>query len=121
LKEKDYNRNVTLEKQGVISLADKERAESQYLIDKRNLESFQTNIISNEVKIRQIHTQIAELTADRSNGVNTRIFTINQHIRDLQSKVNEWTDKYIIKSPATGRIAFNTRLSVHDYIKASEP
>ncbi|MBK6611335.1 MAG: hypothetical protein IPG29_10700 [Sphingobacteriales bacterium] len=99
LTEKDYNRNVSLEKDGVVATVDRERAESKLLSEKRNLEAFKSNIISNDVRIQQLKTQIAELTAERRNGVNTRLFTLNQQIEDLKSKIAEWQDKYIIKTP----------------------
>lgn len=121
LTEKDFNRNLTLEKEGVIAPVDKEKAESKLLNEKRNLEAFKSNIISNDVRIQQLKTQIAELIAERRNGVNTRIFTLNQQIEDLKSKINECQDKYIIKSPITGRVAFKQNINSNDFIKASEP
>ena len=121
LTEKDYNRNVSLEKDGVVATVDRERAESKLLSEKRNLEAFKSNIISNDVRIQQLKTQIAELTAERRNGVNTRLFTLNQQIEDLKSKIAEWQDKYIIKTPISGRIAFNQRIIANDFIKSSEP
>ncbi|HMU04799.1 MAG TPA: hypothetical protein PJ990_14295, partial [Saprospiraceae bacterium] len=89
LTEKDYNRNLTLEKEGVIAQVDREKAESKLLNEKRNLEAFQSNIISNDVRIQQLKTQIAELTAQRRNGLNIRVFNINQQIDDLKSKIVE--------------------------------
>jgi len=121
LTEKDYNRNVSLEKDGVIAPVDREKAESKLLNEKRNLEAFKSNIISNDVRVQQLKTQIAELTAERRNGVNTRIFTINQQINDLKSKILEWQDKYIVKAPISGRVAFNKSIYANDFIKASEP
>lgn len=121
LTEKDYNRNLSLEKDGVIAPVDREKAESKLLNEKRNLEAFKSNIISNEVKIQQLKTQIAELTAERRNGLYTRIFTINQRIDDLKSKIVEWQDKYIIKAPISGRVAYNQSTNPNDFIKASEP
>ncbi len=121
LTEKDYNRNISLEKDGVIAPVDKEKAESKLLNEKRNLEAFKSNIISNDVRVQQLKTQIAELTAERRNGVNTRIFTIIKHIGDIKSKIVEWQDKYIIKSSITGRVALNQNINSNDFIKASEP
>lgn len=121
LTEKDYNRNLTLEKEGVIAQVDREKAESKLLNEKRNLEAFQSNIISNDVRIQQLKTQIAELTAQRRNGLNIRVFNINQQIDDLKSKIVEWQDKYIIKAPIAGQIVFKHSISANDFIKASEP
>jgi multidrug resistance efflux pump len=120
LTQEDYNRNLRLEKDGVIAPVDREKAESKLLNEKRNLEAFKSNIISNEVRIQQLKTQIAELTAERRNGVNTRIFTISQQIDDLKSKIVEWQDKYFIKAPISGRVAFYQSINSNDFIKASE-
>jgi HlyD family secretion protein len=121
LTEKDYNRNISLEKDGVIAPVDKEKAESKLLNEKRNLEAFESNIIRNDIRGQQLKTQIAELTAERRNGVNTRTFTIIQQIDDIKSRIVEWQDKYVIKSPITGRVAFNQSINSNDFIKASEP
>jgi len=120
LTEKDYQRNWSLEKDGVIAPVDREKAESKMLNEKRNLEAFKSNIIRNDVRIQQLKTQILELTAERRNGVNERIFAINQHFNDLKSKIIEWQDKYIVKAPISGQVAFNLNMNSNDFIKASE-
>jgi len=121
LTEKDLNRNRSLEKEGVIAPADREKVESKMLIEKRNFEAFKTNVLSNKVKIQQLKTQITVLTANRRNGINTRIFTNNQQIQNLKSKIKEWEDKYKISAPISGQVAFNQSINQNDFIIAVEP
>jgi multidrug resistance efflux pump len=121
LTEKDYKRNYNLEKDGVVATIDKEKAESKLLTDQRNMEAFRASIIGNNVRIQQLKLQIAGHIADRENGINTRIILLNKQFKDLNSKILEWQDKYILKSPISGKIAFKININAKDYIESSKP
>ncbi|MGH1339207.1 MAG: HlyD family secretion protein [Aureispira sp.] len=121
LTEKDYYRSLNLEKDGVISLVDKEKAESKLLHEKKNLEALKASVINNDIKVQQLKVQIAEFTTERLNGINTRIYSINQEIQDLKSKIMVWESKYKIRAPISGQVAFNQSIKSNDFIIASNP
>lgn len=118
LTEKDYNRHLSLLKDGVIAPLEKEQAESKILTEKRNLEAFKTQIINNEVRIAQLRSQITELTAERANGVSGRIFNINQTIAKINGEIQEWEDDYLIKAPFDGVVSFSSYLTEDQFIQA---
>lgn len=120
LTEKDFGRHITLREQGVIADLEKEKAESKILNEKRNLESFCTQKISNEVRIEQIKTQISYLTDDRSSGVSTRIFTIHQMKEKIINEIKEWEEMHILKSPFDAEISYTKYLSKNQFVKAGD-
>jgi multidrug resistance efflux pump len=120
LTEKDYNRNLSLLEQGVIAPIEKEKSESKILTEKRHLEAFKSNVISNDVRIQQLRTQIADITAERKNGCNVRIFNISQQIAQIKGQIIAWDEKFNIKSPTAGQVSFSQNWSVNQYLKSGE-
>jgi hypothetical protein len=120
LTEKDFGRHTTLREQGVIADAEKEKAESKILNEKRNLEAFKSQKLNNEVRIEQLKTQIAELTGDRSSGVSTRIFTIHQMKEKIINEIKEWEELHILKTPFDADISYTKYLAKNQFVKAGD-
>jgi hypothetical protein len=120
LTEKDYGRHTTLRDQGVIADLEKEKAESKILNEKRNLEAFKSQKLNNEVRIEQLRSQISDLTADRSTGVSTRIFTIHQMKEKIINEIKEWEELHILKAPFDADISYTKYLSKNQFVKAGD-
>jgi HlyD family secretion protein len=120
LKERDYNRQSELLKNGVISKLDLENVEAVLINEKRQLESFKSNMINNEIRSQQLHTEIEDLKGNRSSDVATSLLKIKQLAFDIQSQIAEYEDQFIIVSPVEGIVSFNKTISVNQYIKAGD-
>lgn len=120
LTEKDFKRNLELEKDGVIAEADKEKAESKLLGEQRNLEAFKTNQINNIVRIQQLKIQINDLKSERANGVSTRIFSIQQIINEIKGEIKEWEDFHVIRSPIIGTVTFTKYWNKNQSVQLGE-
>ena len=120
LTEKDFSRHTTLREQGVIADVEKEKAESKILNEKRNLEAFKSQKLNNEVRIEQLKSQIADLTGDRSSGVSTRIFTIQQMKEKIINEIKEWEELHIMKAPFDADISYTKYLSKNQFVKAGD-
>ncbi len=108
LTQKDYFRSQSLQKDGVIADIDKEKTESKWLNENRQLENFKTNKITNDVRKQQLITQINDLKSERARAVSNAQFEIKQLINDLKGRYFEWTDQHILKAPTTGFLTFTT-------------
>lgn len=120
LTEKDFQRNLSLNKDGVIAEVDKEKSESKLLGEKRSLEAFKTQQINNKIRIQQLKTQINDLKSDRANGVSNRILTIRQLIDKIWGEFKEWEDSHIVKSPIDGTISFSKYWHENQIVKSNE-
>jgi len=120
LTEKDFGRHTILREQGVIADLEKEKAESKILNEKRNLEAFRSQKLNNEVRIEQLRSQIAELTADRSTGVSTRIFSIHQMKEKIINEIKEWEELHILKAPFDANVSYAKYLAKNQFVKAGD-
>ncbi|MBK9257950.1 MAG: hypothetical protein IPM42_21045 [Saprospiraceae bacterium] len=120
LTEKDFGRHTTLREQGVITDAEKEKAESKILNEKRNLEAFRSQKLNNEVRIEQLKSQMTDLAGDRSSGVSTRIFTIHQMKEKIINEIKEWEELHILKAPFDADISYTKYLSKNQFVKAGD-
>lgn len=120
LTDKDFTRFTILRDQGVIADVEKEKAESKVLNEKRNLEAFRTQKLNNEVRIGQLKTQITELTTDRTTGISTRLFSIEQTKEKILNEITEWEEMHILKAPFDCHVSFAKYLSKNQFVKAGE-
>lgn len=121
LTEKDFGRFENLLKDGVIAPSEKEKAEVSLYTEKRNLEAFKSQKINNDMRWTQLHTQISDLTAERRNGVNNRIFTIRQQIKELKGYIKEWENKHQLKAPIDAIISFTLPIEANTFIEPNKP
>ncbi|HPI07064.1 MAG TPA: HlyD family efflux transporter periplasmic adaptor subunit [Saprospiraceae bacterium] len=121
LTEKDFQRNQSLQNDGVLAPVDKEKAESKLINEKRNLEAFRSNIINNNVRIQQLKTQISDLYAENRNGSNSGIAAVRQLIDRLQGEIREWDDRHRIVAPIDGVVSFERNWSENQFVKSGEP
>lgn len=121
LTEKDFGRFESLLKDGVIAPSEKEKAEVSLYTEKRNLEAFKSQKINNDMHWTQLNTQINDLTADRRNGVNNRIFNIQQQIKELKGYIKEWENKHQLKAPMDGVISFPLPIEANTFIEPNKP
>jgi len=121
LKEKDYNRNVTLHNQEVISDSEKEKMEAELLSYKRQLENMKSGIVSNKIRIEQLKTQILELTDKRSQQVNTNINELNKLKNIINNQIKSWREKYYIVSPISGIITMPSIIYKDVFIQQGTP
>lgn len=120
LTEKNYNRNVILNKKGVISDLEKEKIEASYLIEKRQLENFYADQINNEIKIAQLLTQINELSTDREEELTIWKNRLIERVNIVQNEIITWEKKYLIKSPIDGVISMENKISEGYYFDINQ-
>jgi len=117
IKEKDYNRNVILHNQEVISDSDKEKREAEFLVYKRQLENMKSGVISNKIRIEQLKTKILELTDQRHQQVNKYLNELNELKTTIKNQIKTWKEKYYIIAPINGIITLPSSISKDVFIK----
>ncbi len=118
---KDYARNETLWKSGVISSVDKEKSEQKYLQESKQLESFKMNLINNNIRIQQLKSQQSDIKMERENEIIKLHSEINKNIDNLKSDISKWEDINIIKTPISGKISFKEFLSNNQIVTLGKP
>lgn len=104
--EKQLQRDSLLNRKGVISDEDLERATNQYLQVSLSHENILASLENLQIQISQVRESLFDITfqdADRENSLQTQIKTI---INQLQSGIQAWEMTYILASPIDGKITF---------------
>ena len=120
LEEADFRRYESLQKGGVISQQEKERATTRFLQKQRQYESMENAIIQNNIRIEQLELEKLKIEGERTNLVNSYQFTINEIIARIRSNIEQWTQTYTITAPISGRISLISRYHENASVKQGE-
>lgn len=104
--EKQLQRDSLLNRKGVISNEDLERATSQYLQVSLSHENSLVSLENLQIQISQVRESLFDITfqdADRENSLQTRLKTV---INQLENEIQAWEMNYILASPIEGQITF---------------
>lgn len=120
LSKKDLNRNKKLHADKVISNVELERIETTFLQYKRQLEGIENQVISNNINIEQLQTQITEINQSRNNLQSEHELSIITNIEDLRSRVEVWKESYLVSAPIKGTVSFTQVWSEQQFVNANE-
>ncbi len=116
LKQKEYDRNQILHRKNVISDSEREKYEAEYLTYKRQLESMNSNIVSNNIRIEQLRTQQLELTAQRKKQVRAYINQLAELKTTVKNQIKSWREKYYITTPIDGVVTIPTTIHQNMFV-----
>jgi multidrug efflux pump subunit AcrA (membrane-fusion protein) len=120
LSEKELNRQNQLHTEGVISDAEFEKFNSQYLQQKRQLEAIEATFINNQMQIQQHQAQISDLTQGKSDNQNTKELTLQEDINRLKSAIADWKQQYLIIAPISGKVTLSKIWSSQQNINSGD-
>jgi len=121
LAEKDYQRNQTLNQQGVTSDLDLEKNEASYLQQQQRLEDMNCNLVRNSVEIAQLQTQMLELKDERAKAVSGHVIKMKDLSLRFRNEYAAWQQRYLLTAPMDGTVAFAPGLARHQTLNAGNP
>src|SRR5690625_2975688 len=113
---KDFRANKKLYSEKVLSDLDYREARSTYLNKKQRLPQLKQSLTNNRQQEADQKAEIAELNHTISR--QKQIFL--QKLHTLQSEVDLWISKNVIKAPVSGTIAFLLPLQKNSFLHAGE-
>ncbi len=120
LTRKRYFIDAQLLEEKVIADADFDRIKNTFLQAKRSFETTQSNIISNQILISQLESQITELQTNHIETEEKLHTAVEMAYKQLESQLEIWEQRYILKSPINGKVAFTKYWSNNQFITAGE-
>ena len=120
LSKKDFDRHKQLYTDNIISSVELEKIETQYLQYKRQLEGTENQIISNNISIEQLRTQIRDIVQDKANSKQEQELAIKSNIETLKSQVSSWEAAFLVNAPISGKVSFARVWSEQQFIKANQ-
>ena len=120
LQEKNYQRNITLHKAGVISDADKEKMEATLLQYRRQYESRKSNIIQNKIKAEQLAAQVIEQKMQRDLQLQNYLTELRELQTDVVNAIHDWRLSYYVIAPLDGTVSLPGNMTQNDFIKSGQ-
>lgn len=120
LKQKELSRTQELRLIGASSEEELEREESEWLQMQRQEKQLQSGLIQNQIRIEQLNAQQQQLKHDKKNGINNRIFTIHQEVKQIEAALEKWKETYLITAPISGKVSFATTVAEKQPIRGQE-
>lgn len=105
---------------GTLAPLDKNNSEYLYIQNAKGLEIIKSAVIQNNIKITELHSEIAELLISTKDNRNKLKNTIEQAYKNLSAKIMLWEQSYVMKSPIDGNISFFSYWSNNHYAKQDD-
>lgn len=99
-------RTKSLVESGAVAEIDIEPNETAYIqaLQKRN--SKESEIINNRSAITSLKGQIDDLKGGRTDGHSDKQTEIQETVQSLKSEIKSWKQRYLLKAPISGKVAF---------------
>lgn len=120
LSQKNLARNKKLNTKGVISDQENEKVEANYLTESRQLESFKTNQINNQVKIIQLRSTANELLTQKNEELVNWKNRLEEKISQVVDEIEIWKKQFLFESPIAGKVSFEKKIVVNYQVRADE-
>jgi multidrug resistance efflux pump len=118
--EKDYIRQQKLFQQKVIAAIQLEEKEKDLIQSRSIVETAELNIENGRTKLLDLNSQQARLLTQDIKEKNSVDSRFKEAINTIKSAIIFWEQKYLIKSPISGKIAFLKYWNDNQYTKEGE-
>lgn len=120
LAEKSFRRDSVLNIKEVISSYDFEKSKQIYVQKYYSFSVFKASIKSNESDFLKMQEDQLDLKVQYKKEISQFIFSMEESLQLLRSSISQWDEKYVIKSPLTGKVTLNQFRNENQVIKAGE-
>lgn len=117
--ERDLNRNVLLNKEGVVSDLDREKVEGEWIRYQKQYSNLDQGIIQNKIREEQLVLESQKLIEERASEIQSQMHDISQYINVLKSSILDWEIKYTLKAEIDGEVSLMPQLVEGKYIVQS--
>ncbi|MEL6717520.1 MAG: HlyD family efflux transporter periplasmic adaptor subunit [Bacteroidota bacterium] len=119
----DHNYGVTkqLFNTGAASKLEVETAKLDYLSSQRQLENMESQMLNNQIRIKQLRSQIADIIQTRTNQKLTITSTIQTLLTRLKNELHIWEKKHLVRAPISGILSLSKIWSEEQFVEAQQP
>jgi len=113
LRKKDFDRSKTLYEERVISEADYEKAQTDYIQFEKQFETIRDGILRNKIEEEQLAQRLLSVQEDRIKGKNSRLFKLKELSSIIKIQLEEWQTKFFVMAELDGNVILNADMVVH--------
>lgn len=119
LKQKDQQRQESLYQGEHISAQDYEQNKSTFLQTQRQYEGMESGIINNQIRIKQLEMERAQLAAEYQQQLQALHIEIQQIRGQLTAELQVWEQRYFVKAKTSGAIALGKDIETNAFLPAN--
>lgn len=120
LAKKKYNMNQALFKKDHISEIDLINTEDFLLEKKYALQNAKSSIINNKIKLVEYDKTILDLNQQYDDRRREYILSVQESFRDFKSQLAAWEQRYTLKAPMGGQVAFFNFWSDNQFVNLGD-
>lgn len=121
LQNKAYYRDSVLHAQKVIADAELEKSKMNDLSAIESYKSLDEEITTNLYKLNEARNQLQQLKIQKLEKEKELKLTLLNTFYELKDEILSWEQKYVLKSPITGRVEFLQFWRQDQFVQAGEP
>lgn len=114
--ERDFQRNTTLNKEGVISDVDKEKVEGEWIRYQKQYTNLDNGIVQNKIKEEQLILQSQQLIEARAIKVESHQHTINQIIASIETEIIKWERDHYLYAEINGQVQLQPNIAAEKHV-----
>lgn len=120
LAESNFERGEQELVNGAISSRELEARKTLVLNERQKYEQLAERIKTNELSMSQKEREIDLLRQERYNEIASKTYNIENNINVLKEKILAWEQNFLVKAPASGRLAYNSPWSVNQTVDQNQ-
>jgi multidrug resistance efflux pump len=120
LSKKQFQRDSSLFKNEVISLADYEKSQSQHIEVKSNYESMNTELLSTQVQITKLNQSLIDLESEQLEQSAQQRNALVESYESVLAQIAGWEKLYVLTSPVSGKVTFTKFWTNNQNIKTGD-
>ena len=120
LVKKQYERDSSLYKEGVLSAEELENSKTGYLQSRLSLENMYSNLENIQITLVQLRESLLDAENQYIDKKSTLETQMNNLVNQLFSAIQIWEQTYVLKAPVDGKITFTNYWAENQDIMASE-
>jgi hypothetical protein len=113
-------KNKELKKQGLITNAELVFIENSYLDKKIAIKDITIQIELNEIKLNELRQELNKFEILRNEKKKQLQMRLLNSYLSLQSKIDEWQDRYLGTAATSGIVSLNKYWSTNQHVKAGD-
>jgi HlyD family secretion protein len=116
----EFNRDSLLFIRGVISKANYQKSEKNYLQQSYAFHGSRSTLSSTQIQINEVDQSIIDLDLDEENKRKELLDQILHAYDNLTVQIDIWEQNYLLKSPIAGTVSFNRFWSANQNVKQGD-
>src|SRR4030042_3151081 len=117
---RQFRRNASLYRQGVIASADYEKSESNMLKIEFSFKETETSLATARIQVSKLNQQILDLELEYNKELKQKENLVNESYDMLMAEIDLWKQRYLLITPVDGRVSFTRFWSENQQVTEGE-